>query len=147
MTILHLICGLPGAGKSVLAARLEREARAVRLTPDAWLRRLGAEAEDEDARAAVEAIQWQLAQRLLELGIDVVLESGFWSRAERVFFRQRARALGAKSKLYYLDVPRAELVRRLTRRNAAPGKEDFKVELAKLDDWIAAFEPPTAEEL
>jgi predicted kinase len=121
---LHLICGLPGAGKSRLAASIEREGRALRLTPDEWLKGLGAGDDDEETRERVEALQWDLARRLLVLGVDVVLESGFWSRAERMAFRERAHALGARSKLHFLDTPRAELVRRLTVRNAAPGPHD-----------------------
>lgn len=37
MATLHMMCGLPGAGKTTLARRLEREHRALRLTPDEWV--------------------------------------------------------------------------------------------------------------
>jgi len=33
-SILHLICGLPGSGKTTLAKKLEREHTAIRLCPD-----------------------------------------------------------------------------------------------------------------
>jgi hypothetical protein len=44
--------------------------------------RLGCDGYDAVTRAAVEAIQWQLAQQLLALGVSVILESGFWSRQD-----------------------------------------------------------------
>jgi predicted kinase len=38
---------------------------------------------DEAKRAEVEGVQWEVAQRVLGLGVSVVLESGFLSRAHR----------------------------------------------------------------
>src|SRR5258708_33469428 len=119
MPVLHLICGLPGSGKTTLARRLERDLPAVRLAPDEWMARIVGDGYDEAKRAAVEAVQWEIAARVLSLGVDVILENGFWSRRERDEVRARARALGAATKLHYLDVPREELLRRLAMRNAA----------------------------
>ena len=93
MATLFLICGLPGSGKTTLATQLESEHRALRLTPDEWMGRIVGGGTDEVKRAAVELLQWEIAQRLLSLGIDVILESGFWVRSERDAFRARAREL------------------------------------------------------
>lgn len=41
MATLHLMVGLPLSGKTTYARRLEREADALRLTPDDWHIRLG----------------------------------------------------------------------------------------------------------
>jgi predicted kinase len=147
MPTLHLICGLPGSGKSTLARKLEGEKDAVRLTPDEWLMRLQIDGCDEKARSAIEAIQWDLAQRMLELGVNVVLESGFWSREERMRIRRRATELGVSSQIHYLDVPRAELIERLSRRNAALPEYTVRVDPNDLDTWIAAFDAPTPDEL
>ena len=146
MSQLHLICGLPGSGKSTLARKLEAETAAIRLTPDEWLIRLHFDGHDEAARAAVETIQWDLAQRLLGNGIDVILEFGFWSRAERMRYRGRATQLGATTRIHFLDIPRDELLRRLARRNAAAPDHTVPVDPKDLDLWIAQFEAPTAEE-
>jgi predicted kinase len=147
MPTLHLICGLPGSGKSTLAKQLEQEHRALRLTPDEWMARIVGDGYDEATRAVVEEIQWEIAQRVLSLGVDVVVESGFWSRRERDEFRARAAALGAKSKLYFLEVSREELSRRLALRNAALPPHTFHVDDALIDIWWKQFEPPTADEL
>ena len=50
MATLILICGLPGAGKTTLARRLETERHSVRLCPDEWLVSLGLNARDEAMR-------------------------------------------------------------------------------------------------
>ena len=78
MATLHLICGLPCAGKTTLARQLEQEYAALRLTPDEWHTRLfGQDAEDtrHDARhAVIEALLWEMAARALLLGGHVILD-------------------------------------------------------------------------
>ena len=146
MATLFMICGLPGSGKSGLAKRIERESSALRLTPDEWMARIVGEGYDMAKLAAVEIIQWEIATRALTLGVNVVLEWGFWSRRERDEIRSRARALGAETRLYFLDVLREELSRRLAPRNAVLPPDTFFVDDAHLDAWISQFEPPAADE-
>ena len=147
MATLHLICGLPGSGKSTLARQLELEVPALRLTPDEWMAGIVGDGADEAKRAAVESAQWDIAERALRLGVDVVLENGFWTRADRDAYRARGRALGAEVRLYYLDVPRDERVRRLAERNAALPPNTFPITVDELDRWARDFEPPTPDEL
>ena len=151
MATLFLICGLPGAGKTTLAKQLEQEHAALRLCPDEWIAALLADANDiaerDRLRDPVEAIQWAMAQRLLVLGTNVILENGFWSRAERASYRAQAEALGARVALHYLAVERDELWRRLAKRNANLPAGTFTVNEAELDLWFSWFEAPTPDEL
>ena len=147
MATLHLICGLPGSGKSTLATRLERELPGLHLTPDEWMARIVGNGTDESKREAVEAVQWEIAVQALRLGVDVILENGFWSREERDDLREQVAALGADSKLHFLDVPKDELLERLQSRNAALPPKTFSVTEAQLDIWWDWFEPPTRDEL
>jgi predicted kinase len=147
MAVLHLICGLPGSGKTTLAKELERELPALRLAPDEWMARIVGDGFDDEKRAAVEGVQWEIAARVLSLGIDVILENGFWSRKERVEYRVRAAVLGADAKLHFRDVSRDELLRRLELRNAALPPDTFPVTAAQIDLWWSWFEPPAPDEL
>ena len=147
MATLHFICGLPGSGKSTLAKRLERELPGLRLTPDEWMARIVGDGYDEAKREAVEAVQWEIAAQALSLGVDVILENGFWSREERDDLRERAAALGADSRLHFLDVTRDELLKRLQSRNAALPPDTFSITEAQFDIWWNWFEPPTQDEL
>lgn len=147
MPTLHLICGLPGSGKSAQAKKLEKEHLALRLTPDEWMQRLDIDGYDENKRAVIESLQWEIAQQALRLGINVILESGFWSRRERDEFRALAKDLGATTKLYFMDAPREELWKRLEQRNTQLSAHTFHVKESDLDVWITRFEPPTTDEL
>ena len=145
------MCGLPCAGKTTLAKQIEHERFALRLTPDEWITRLfGADLSLEAldaARDPVETVLWDLAARILVLGVDVVLDFGFWSRAERDDFRSRAAQLGARSELHFLDVPEGELLTRLAARNAQLPPGTFWIDKDRLSLWTRRFEPPTADEL
>ena len=151
MATLFLICGLPGSGKTTLAKQIERDRSAIRLSPDEWIEPILADvtdiAERDRLRSPIESLQWDLAKRLLALGQNVILENGFWSRAEREAYRAEAEALGASVALHYLDVGRDELWDRLQKRNASLPPGTFAVTEAELDEWWGWFEPPTDEEL
>ncbi|MFC1414334.1 AAA family ATPase [Streptacidiphilus sp. N1-12] len=142
---LVLVCGLPGAGKTTLARRLAQELSAVRLCPDEWMVDLGFDRFDGDARDRVEARLWIHAQELLTRGAVVIMENGFWDRAERDEMRLLARSLGAAVELRYLDVPSSELHRRVGLRNKEPGAAVISPEL--LAECEAAIEVPGAAEL
>jgi predicted kinase len=144
-----LLCGLPGSGKTTLARRLEREIPALRLSPDEWLTALGFDLWDEPARDRVERLQWELARRVVGLGGSVILENGYWTRAEREQRRQEARALrpDVRLELRYLAAPLDELWRRIERRNAAPEWRAAPIPREKLEEWARFFEPPDAAEL
>ena len=151
ITTLHLICGLPCSGKTTLAKTLEHEQSALRLSPDDWIARLygvdiSIEALDA-ARDPVESALWELAARVLVLGLDVILEYGFWSRSEREEFRRRATQLGARSELHFTAAPEEELLRRLAKRNAQLPPGTFWIDEARLRSWFKLFEPPSSDEL
>lgn len=141
-----MICGLPGSGKSTLAAKLERELSALLLTPDEWIERMNEDGHKKGKRKLVEDLQWRAARKALKLGVNVVLENGFWSKAERRRYREEAAALGARVKLYFLDVPPEELRRRLHARNQNLPTNACYVNPDLIDLWLTEFEAPTQDE-
>jgi hypothetical protein len=143
--------GLPCSGKTTLAQKLEHKLPALRLTPDEWhIRLFGQDAEEpeHDARhSLIEAILWNIASRVLELGTNVILDFGFWAREEREDYRSRAKQLGASSEVHYLDVSEDDLLRRLEERNSRPSQESFRISEEAMKPWIAFFQQPTLDEL
>lgn len=150
MATLHLMVGLPCSGKTTLARKLEQEHSALRLTTDEWhVRLFGQDATDQqhDARhRLIEALLWELAEKALALGTNVILDFGFWTRAEREDFRARAGQLGASCEIHFLDVPGDELLRRLALRNAQP-ELSFHIPEAMMTPWLGLFQAPTPDEL
>ncbi|CAN5536839.1 AAA family ATPase [soil metagenome] len=140
-----LVCGMPGAGKTTLALRLEAAHDAVRLCPDEWIVATGLDPQDARLRHRVERLQWQQALRLAGLGLTVVVEFGSWQRLQRRRFAEQARAVGAAVELRLLDVPLAERWRRIEERNSEPGAVVISREqLAGFERW---WQPPDAAEL
>lgn len=151
MATLYLLCGLPGSGKTTLAKQLEISETALRLCPDEWIVSLLSDPTDTNERDRlrdpVEKIQWEVAKKSLVLGINVVLENGFWSREERNEYRSQAEPLGAQVKLIYLNVSIEELWKRLSKRNENLPEGTFKVSKKQLELWASWFETPTSDEL
>src|SRR5581483_1333517 len=102
---LIIVCGLPGSGKTTRAKELQQNLRAVRFCPDEWMNVMDIDVWDGEARERIEKLQWKLAQELLTLGHNVVIEWGTWARSERDALRIGARALGAAVELHFLDAP------------------------------------------
>ena len=140
---LIVVCGLPGAGKTTHATRLEAELGAVRMSADAWMGALGVNLHDEEFRARVEELQWAVAQRLLRLGMTVAIEWGTWGGGERDRLREGARALGAGVELHWCAVEMEEAIARVRRR----GMEDPPLRREQMEGYFAVFQAPTAEEM
>lgn len=127
MADLFLMVGLPGAGKTTYAQNLEEETGAVRFTPDEWHIFLfgddfhQVEQEIHDSRHnRVEDLMWKVGQDLLQKGVSVILDFGFWVEEQREEKRLEAAALGAETKVCFLDTPLEELLRR-----PEPGRRIF----------------------
>ena len=99
--VVYLMVGLPGAGKTYRAKELEISASALRLTPDEWQIALFGDQNPPDKRDLVEGKLVQLGMRAAELGVNVVLDFGFWSKDERSALRWIAGTVGARSQVGY----------------------------------------------
>lgn len=148
---LIVLCGLPYSGKTTLARRIEVERPALRLSPDEWIEPLLPSAwtreELDRFRDPVEGIQWNLARRVLALGVNVLLEWGSWSRSERDVLRAGAREMGAGFELIFVDVELDVLVDRLHERNKLPQPGTFSISEVELRNWWNRIERPSREEL
>lgn len=146
MATLFMLMGLPGSGKTTLGRRLETQQPAVLLIPDIWMNKILGNGSDAERREAVKDLQLDLAGRLLNLECDVVLEFGFFSRAERDRARACARNANAEAKLIFLDPPMDEIIRRIEARNSALPPDTFPVSKQLLHDCEGWLERPDDDE-
>ncbi|MGX7703725.1 AAA family ATPase [Methylobacterium sp. Gmos1] len=156
MATAHLLFGFLGSGKTTLARDLEHRHRAVRFTPDEWMARLFGEDPPAEAfplhAAAILDLMEPIWTRCLRLGVDVVLDYGFWRRAERDHARRLVAECGARALLYRVECPDEEARQRVAARNGraerslyiAPETFDAlkqRLEPLQADEIVLAVEP------
>jgi predicted kinase/ribosomal protein S18 acetylase RimI-like enzyme len=144
---LTLFCGLPGAGKTTLARRLEAQGRGVRLCTDDWQAELGVGHADTDFHERLQRRLYQHGLNLLRAGVDVILEDGLWMAAERTEKFADARACGARIELHVFEVPYATLWSRLQDRRASADPTAYPMTEQALRAAWDLFQPPSAAEL
>jgi predicted kinase len=105
------------------------------------------EAQHDFRHNSVESIMWDVAVRVLVLGVDVILDFGCWVRSQRDEFCFRANNLGVDFRIHFVDVPEEILFERLKARNDMHTEGIFFIPEGKLKEWIQIFEPPSSEEL
>jgi predicted kinase len=122
MATAHLIHGFIGVGKTTFARQLEERLPAIRFSHDEWMARLYGDDPPVEHFAEFYRRVWEQMEgvwpRCLELGLNVVLDFGFWTRRERDAVRATVATMGAQSRLYRVTCSEEEAWRRIERRNA-----------------------------
>jgi len=144
---LFLTIGLPGTGKTAAARLIEAEHSALRLTKDEWMKAVFGMQNPASASDVVEGRLIALGMRALELGTNVVLDFGLWSRDERSALRQAAADVGASVVMYYFELAPDEQQERLDQRLAQAPHETWPMSSEELAEWAVKFEIPTVAEL
>jgi predicted kinase len=147
----HLVHGFVGAGKTTFAKRLAAETGAIRLSMDEWYLRLYTDGEPTEAQEPellrrVAAMLDDLWPQLVERGLDVVLDFGFWSRESRDSARRRSAEAGGRAVVYLLECDDASTRRRIDQRNEDPGRS-FHLSSESIDVLRSRFEPLHGDEL
>jgi len=144
---LFLTVGLPCTGKTTAARRIETEHEALRLTKDEWVKALYGPENPPVATDVIEGRLIRIGLRALELGTNVVIDYGLWSRDERSALRRAAADRGATVQIRYFEVSRAEQRRRADRRLAEAPDTTWPMSDEELAGWAAVIEVPTRGEL
>jgi len=143
--------GLPCSGKTTKAKKLEKELSALRLTPDDWhVTLFGHDVHDPDhdkRHGLIEDMLWEIAQRTLSLGTNIILDFGFWAKEEREYFRSEAKKIGARSEIVFMDVDKEELLKRVRIRNKDLTNKIHYIPEDMMLGWIGFFQKPDNDEL
>ena len=150
---LVMICGGLCCGKTTYAERLRRERGGVILSVDALMLALfgpdAGEMHDEYARRA-KAFLHRQALALLEAGVDVILDWGFWTRGEREAVRAFYGEKGFPVALHALDIDEKTWAARVAKRNEsvlAGEAEAYLVDEGLAEKFRARFEKPSEDEI
>jgi predicted kinase len=150
--VVTLLVGLTGAGKTTYARQVLEPAGAVRLSVDEIIfARHGRYDIDYPAADYFDLYKPALAEvraatlREITLGHNVALDLGLWRRQDRDAWKVLITEAGARWRLLYFRVDRAELSRRLAERNRQEHANALRVLESDLDDFYARFEEPAGE--
>ena len=148
--IVYIICGFIGAGKTTFAKKLEEKTGAVRITKDEWLIRLIGNDPTIDGFEEYDKKLCELSRDvafyLVEKGIDVIIDEGFWEKETRDEMRKRTDAIGAKAVMYYVDTPIETIRERVVGRNRNVTKDSFHISGEMLDNYLKYWQPPGEDE-
>jgi predicted kinase len=144
--VVHLLCGLNGAGKTTHARTLEATG-AVRFSLDEWMLALHPGLRfDEPAWPAhadrCREVIWSTALQVLRRGVPVVLDWNLWSAERRRTWAERVRAAGFRPLLHHVAAGRDVAARRA----AAGGGDRYALGAAEVEHLANLFEPPTEQE-
>ena len=152
--MLHLITGLPCAGKTTYSLKLKADTAGVHLSLDHWLiTSFGQYSIDEIGHdehlgrvIACRKLIQEVAAELLQRSVDVILDDGFFLREDRVRYSDFAASFGAQTKTHFLDTPKDIIRLRVAQRNATLPQFNFKISPAMLEWFFDVFEKPSAAE-
>jgi predicted kinase len=142
--MIQLLVGKLGSGKTSFA-RDREEKGAVRFSLDEWMIRLyGQHMSDElreERSARCRRLFLDMAIETAALGVDVVLDCGFWKRSERAAARERLRRAGLPVEILFFDLPVDERWRRLCTRNEKLPADCYEITREMFEAFETRFEP------
>ncbi len=153
MACVYMTCGKICSGKSTYARELRRRYHAAILSVDeitlALFGREPGEMLDEYVQRA-ETYLYGKSVELVETGVNVALDWGFWTKRERDEARAFYAAHGIPCFFHYLDIGDEEWRRRVQKRNAdvLAGKTSaYYVDEGLARKAADLFEPPAVSEI
>ena len=153
MAKVILICGKICSGKSTYAEQLRIKHNAVVLSTDEITLALFGQHCGDKHDDYVERTQNYLFNKsleLIEIGINVILDWGFWLKEERDYAREFYNSRNIDCEFHYIDISDDTWKSRLKKRNSAILAEETNAYY--IDDSIAKkfasiFEEPNEDEI
>ena len=152
MAKVIMTCGRICCGKSTYARKLQENRNAVVLSIDDITLTLFPEGAGEMHDTYVlraEQYLLSLSLQILESGVDVTLDWGLWTRAQRDRLRAFYTGHGVENEIHYLRLSPEEWERRIRKRNAEQNKEEpqsYYVDEGLLRKVDSLFEEPSDTE-
>ena len=144
------MCGLVGSGKTTFSKQLAQSTGALRFSMDEWMIPLFGEhmprAEFDTRLNQLTELFQQSAEQLLELGVAVIFDFGFWEKQQRMDIRAWANSIDAELELIYLECPFATCYQRVLNRNQNPQNVSYEITEEMFLLFQSRFEAPQNDE-
>lgn len=153
MAKVIMTCGRICSGKSSYAGKLRVKEKAVILSVDEITLALFEHNIGEKHDEYVEKAENYLLNKSLEIidtGINVILDWGFWTKAERDFAKEFYRSHSVENEFHYIDISNEEWKKRIEKRNRLIS--EGKINAYYVDDGLMRkvdliFEAPENEKM
>ncbi|MBQ8613199.1 MAG: ATP-binding protein [Ruminiclostridium sp.] len=153
MAKVIMTCGRICSGKSTYTEQLRIKNKAVVLSVDeitlALFEHDVGEKHDEYVEKA-ERYLFDKSVEIIETGIDVILDWGFWTKAERDFAREFYRSKNIENEFHYINISNEEWKKRIEKRNSliSQGKiSAYYVDEGLMKKVDGIFEAPSDDEV
>ena len=153
MSKVILICGKICCGKTTYAQKLCKENNAILLSVDEITLALFGRDAGENHDTYVERGEKYLFEKSIELiesGINVVLDWGFWTKEERDYAKEFYKSKNIECEFHYIDISDETWKARLKKRNSAILAEEtsaYYVDESFAKKCASIFEVPSEEEI
>ena len=155
-SIVHLVAGSTGAGKTTYALELAAREGALRLSIDEWMTTLFGPDQPTPLQFEwmmervnrCEAQMWAVALQAAALGAPIVVDCGLTRETHRSKWARLVAGAGLPVQLHHLDVDAEERWRRVQGRNAGRGPT-YRLEVTReMFDFVETlWERPGDDEL
>ena len=153
MAKVIMTCGRICSGKSTYAEKLRVKEKAVILSVDEITLALFEHNIGEKHDEYVEKAENYLFNKSLEIidtDINVILDWGFWTKAERDFAKEFYRSHSIENEFHYIDISNEEWKKRIEKRNRLIS--EGKINAYYIDDGLmrkvdSIFEAPKDEKM
>ena len=148
-----MTCGKLCSGKTTYAKKLQKEGKAVILSVDEiMLAVFGQDAGEkhDDYIAGIKKYLYQKTLEIIENGLDVILDWGFWTKEERAYARSFFGSNGIVNEFHYIEIEDSEWKRRIEKRNRdvlADNSDAYYVDEGLSEKFNAIFEKPDPSEI
>lgn len=145
-----LICGKICSGKSTYCETLRTERNAAVLSVDELVLPLFGEhlgAQHEIITQKAQKYLFERAAELLSLGVNIILDWGFWTAESRKFARNFFAERGFATELHYIEISADEWQRRIEKRNSTADGLNYFVNDAIAEKCDRLFQPPAEEKI
>lgn len=153
MAKVYLICGKICSGKSTYAEQLRIQNNAVVLSTDEITLALFGQHCGDKHDDYVERTQNYLFNKsleLIEVGINVILDWGFWMKVERDYAREFYNSRNIECEFHYIDISDETWNARLKKRNnaiLAGTTSAYYIDDNLAEKFAAIFEVPSEDEI